>query len=131
MRAILNLISIALILWAGSVYAPDYIQIIDTSTLAVATLAIWATWLIVVVLLSVLALLGAMARSVFMLIAPIIFILFATPIALVIVNNTLAGFHIEGFWTYVALTICISIVTNIIYNSFKPATTTSIQNIDY
>ena len=106
MRTISNLIATALILWIASICAPDYIQFNDPTT-----------FVIVVLIFSGLIILGAIVESIIMVLAPILAVFCMAPIALYIMDCSIAGFHVSGFWTYLGLSCFLAIASSLFYGS--------------
>ena len=109
MKTILNFFLILLVFYIGNKCFPEYIYIEDTKTLIIATLFMFVlSWLYGLLLLtsvlSIIAFVGCLTTPIL-----ILFGIFLTPIKLLLLTNFLPGFTIHGFWTYVLLTVCLSI----------------------
>jgi len=109
MRNILNLLLTGVVFWVGNEYFNEYISILDTKTLIIATLLMFGigylfSWLMLISMTSIVVGIGCITTPILFL---AIFIL--TPIKLLLLDKYLVGFNINGFWTYILLTIALSI----------------------
>ncbi|MEF3308658.1 phage holin family protein [Paenibacillus sp. GYB004] len=111
MRNILNLLVTLIVFWVGNQYFNEYLSIADTKTLVIASVLMF----VISFLFSL-----AMALSVMLIVvgvgclttpALILASIVLTPIKLWLLDKYLGGFEIHGFWTYVLLTIVLSIFT--------------------
>ncbi|WP_179280982.1 phage holin family protein [Paenibacillus sp. XY044] len=111
MRNILNFLVTFLVFWVGNQYFNQYISITDTKTLVIASLLMF----IISLLFSLAMVLSVMLITVGIgcLTTPALIIasIVLTPIKLWLLDKYLNGFEIHGFWTYVILTIVLSIFT--------------------
>ncbi|MFE5321614.1 hypothetical protein ACFQ88_23190 [Paenibacillus sp. NPDC056579] len=111
MRNLLNLLVTLLVFWIGNQYFNQYISISDTKTLILATVLMFVISLIYGLLLTisfVSIVVGIGCLTTPLLIAASLVL---TPIKLLLLDKYLSGFDIHGFWTYVILTIVLSIFT--------------------
>ncbi|MFC5450113.1 phage holin family protein [Paenibacillus aestuarii] len=111
MRNILNFIVTIIVFWIGSHYFSPYLSISDTQTLVLASIFMFVISLIYsfVLAMSVLSIvigIGCLTTP-FLILASLVL----TPIKLWLLDKFLPGFEIHGFWTYVVLTIALSIFT--------------------
>lgn len=111
MRNILNLVVTALVFWIGNEYFHSYIAISDTKTLVIASVLMFViSWLFsLAMVLSVLLItvgIGCLTTPALILASIIL-----TPIKLWLLDKYLYGFEIHGFWTYVLLTLVLSMFT--------------------
>jgi len=109
MRNILNLVLTGLVFWMGNEYFNEYIFIVDTKTLIIATLLMVGIGYLFGLLMTASMLLvplgiGCLTTAVLFLVAIVL-----TPIKLYLLDKYLQGFDINGFWTYVILTVSLSI----------------------
>ncbi|KRF09919.1 phage holin family protein [Paenibacillus sp. Soil787] len=111
MRNILNLLVTFLVFWCGSYYFNPYISISDTKTLILATVLMFVISFIYGFLLTVSMI--SMVVGIGCLTTPLLVVasLVLTPIKLWLLDKYLTGFEIHGFWTYVILSIILSIFT--------------------
>ncbi|WP_171687637.1 phage holin family protein [Paenibacillus planticolens] len=111
MRNILNLLVTFLVFWCGSQYFNPYISISDTKTLIFATVLMFVISFIYGLLLTISML--SIVIGIGCLTTPLLVAasLVLTPIKLWLLDKYLPGFEIHGFWTYVILTILLSIFT--------------------
>jgi len=111
LRNLLNLFVTFLVFWFGNQYFNPYISISDTKTLILATVLMFVISLIYSILLtisffSIVVGIGCLTTP--LLIAASLVL---TPIKLWLLDRYLTGFEIHGFWTYVILTVVLSIFT--------------------
>ena len=111
MRVILNLLLTFTVFWIGTTYFNENIYIEDTKTLIVATLIMFGisilfTWLFALSILLIPVGIGCITSIILF-----IFAFVLTPIKLLLLDRYLPGFEINGFWTFVILTIILSIFT--------------------
>ena len=108
MRRIMNFLLTMFVLWFSSEnFTSVYIN--STKTLILATVLMFAISIIFgyIVMLSVLLtpiLIGCLPLIISIIIAP-----FMTIIELLLLDKYLVGFHIQGFWTYVLISVVLSI----------------------
>ena len=109
LRRIINFVLIGLVLWIGSHFFPEIVQIDGMKTIILATVLIWiiATLLVVVSLLIIAV--SAACGNVVGIIVGIISVVFAQVLTLIILSNCMDGFNIVGFWPKVIIAICFSI----------------------
>ncbi|MEK8127145.1 phage holin family protein [Paenibacillus filicis] len=111
MKNVLNFIVTVLVFWIGKEYFSEYVSITDTKTLLIAS-----------VLMFVISFLYGLAMVFSLLLIPVgigclttpalmLASLILTPIKLWLLNQYLGGFAIHGFWTYVVITIVLSMFT--------------------
>jgi hypothetical protein len=108
MRKIINLLLTVLVLWVGTTYFHQYIQIDSNQTIIIASLLMVAFdivygWFMMASVLTSPILIGCLP-----LILGVIAIPFLDLIKLQLLSNYLNGFVIHGFWTYVLLVIVLS-----------------------
>lgn len=111
MRSTLNLLITFLVFWFGSHYFNEYISISDTATLILATVLMFVIsfiygFLLAASMISIVVGIGCLTTP--LLIAASLVL---TPIKLWLLDMYLPGFEINGIWTYVILTIILSIFT--------------------
>ncbi len=100
-----------LVFWAGNEYFSQYVSVADTKTLLIASVLmfiisfLYGLALVFSVILIPLGI-GCLTLPALMLAALVL-----TPLKLWLLNQYLPGFEIHGFWTYVILTIVLSIFT--------------------
>lgn len=105
MRNVINFIFTFLVLWAASNYFGDYVHIQDTGTLILATFLMFVMAYILgyALVFSILLIpigIGCLT-TIFLFVVALLFV----PIRLYVLDAYLPGFDINGFWTYVALSI--------------------------
>ncbi|RXZ78604.1 hypothetical protein EBB07_26195 [Paenibacillaceae bacterium] len=111
MKNILNFAVTLLVFWAGNEYFPQHVSILDTKTLLIASALMFIISYLyglamVFSLLLIPVGIGCLTTPALMLASIIL-----TPIKLWLLDLYLPGFEIHGFWTYVVLTIVLSIFT--------------------
>ncbi|SEB92131.1 phage holin family protein [Paenibacillus sp. GP183] len=111
MRNILNILVTFFVFWFGSQYFNQYISISDTKTLILATVLMFVIsfiygFLLTVSMISIVIGIGCLTTPLL-----VVASLVLTPIKLWLLNKYLTGFEIHGFWTFVILTIVLSIFT--------------------
>ncbi|CAG7614159.1 hypothetical protein PAECIP111802_00049 [Paenibacillus allorhizosphaerae] len=111
MRNILNLLITFFVFWVGNQYFHEYISITDTKTIILATVLMFVisflySFLLTVSFISIVVGVGCLTTP--LLIAGSVVL---TPMKLWLLDKYLTGFEIHGFWTYVILTVILSIVT--------------------
>ncbi|WP_159883292.1 phage holin family protein [Paenibacillus puerhi] len=112
MRNLLHLLATFLVFWIGSQYFSSYISISDTQTLVLATVFMFVISFVYGLLLTI-SVLSILVGGIGCLTTPLLILasLVLTPIKLWLLDRYLPGFEIHGFWTYVILTIALSIFT--------------------
>ncbi|MNV39095.1 Membrane protein of unknown function [compost metagenome] len=108
-RNIINLLVTIGIFWAGMTYYPEHVHIQDNKTLILAALMMFVigylfSWLMLISFGLIAVGIGCLTT-----IAMVIVGLFLTPVKLWLLSNYLPGFEINGIWTYVILTVILSI----------------------
>ena len=111
MRNILNFVATFIVFWMGSHYFSTYLSIADNRTLVLASVLMFVISFLysLVMAMSVLSIavgIGCLTTP-FLILASLVL----TPIKLWLLDKFLPGFEIHGFWTYVVLTIILSIFT--------------------
>jgi len=111
MRNILNLILTFSVFWIGNEYFKEYLSISDTKTIIIATLLMVAmgylfSLLMVASVLTIPIGIGCLTTIILFFVAIVL-----TPVKLWLLDSYLLGFYINGFWTYVVLTVILSIFT--------------------
>ncbi|MBP1995511.1 phage holin family protein [Paenibacillus eucommiae] len=111
MRNILNFLVMVLVFWIGNQYYSQYIAISDTKTLILASVLMFLisflySLLMAASILSIVVGIGCLTTPVLILASLVL-----TPIKLWLLDRYLSGFEIHGFWTYVILTVLLSIFT--------------------
>ncbi|NEN81843.1 MULTISPECIES: phage holin family protein [Paenibacillus] len=111
MRNLLNLLVTFLVFWCGNHYFNQYISISDTKTLIIATVLMFVIsfiygFLLTISFISIVVGIGCLTTPLL-----IVASLVLTPIKLWLLDRYLTGFEIHGFWTYVILTIVLSVFT--------------------
>ncbi|MBE1442277.1 phage holin family protein [Paenibacillus sp. OAS669] len=111
MRNLLNFLVTLLVFWIGNEYFHQYVAIKDTKTLIIASVLMFVISLLfsLAMVLSVLLItvgIGCLTTPALMLVSLIL-----TPIKLWLLDKYLYGFEIHGFWTYVILTLVLSLFT--------------------
>ncbi|WP_158606565.1 phage holin family protein [Paenibacillus ginsengarvi] len=111
MRNILNFIVTLVVFWVGSQYFNQYIAIADTKTLIIASILMFVISFLfsLAVVFSVMLItvgIGCLTTPALILASVVL-----TPIKLWLLDKYLNGFEVHGFWTYVILTIVLSIFT--------------------
>lgn len=111
MRNIINFVFTFLVLLAGSHYFPDYVNIKDTETLILASFLMFAIAFVfgITLVFSILLIpigIGCLTTIILFIVA-----LLLTPIRLYILDMYLPGFEINGFWTYVVLSVSLMFFT--------------------
>lgn len=119
MRNIFNFLVTLAVLWIGSTFFSEYIQIRDTKTLIIATIFMFVIGWVFNILVSLSALLMPIGIGCITIIPLILAAFILTPIKLVLLSRYLDGFMINGFWAYLALTAILSIFTIGSSNSSK------------
>jgi uncharacterized membrane protein YvlD (DUF360 family) len=111
LKNLLNLLVTLLVFWLGNQYFNSYISIADTKTLIIAAVLMFVISLIYGFLLGVSMI--SIVIGIGCLTTPLLIAasLVLTPIKLWLLDKFLPGFEIHGFWTYVILTILLSIFT--------------------
>lgn len=123
MRNIFNALLTFLIFWVGNEYFKEYILISDIKTMIIATLLMVAIGYLfgLLMMASVLTIpigIGCLTTIILFFVAIVL-----TPIKLWLLDSYLAGFSINGFWTYVILTAVLSMFTIKIKSSDNKTTT--------
>lgn len=108
-RNIINALITLGVFWISKTYFSEYLTITDTKTLILATAFMFVIGYIFsfAMLISVLTIplgIGCITTIVLFLVALVL-----TPIKLWLLDSYLAGFDIHGFWSYVILTVVLSI----------------------
>lgn len=109
MRNIINFLATFAVLWIGSTFFGEYIQIQDIKTLIIATIFMFVIDWIFSILVGLSALLIPIGIGCITIIPLILAAFVLTPIKLMLLSKYLGGFMINGFWTYLALTVILSI----------------------
>ena len=111
MRNILNLLLTFGVLWLGNSFFNDSVQISDTKTMVIASLIMFGISMAYGILLLFSASLIPIGVGCFTTVILFVVGIGLTPIKLLLLNKYLEGFTISGFWTYVLITVCLSIFT--------------------
>lgn len=111
MRNILNFLVTFLVFWIGNEYFNPYLSITDTKTLLIASLLMFLISLLfsLAMVMSVMLItvgIGCLTTPALMLASIVL-----TPIKLWLLDKYLNGFEIHGLWTYVILTLVLSLFT--------------------
>ncbi|TXK83460.1 phage holin family protein [Paenibacillus sp. N3.4] len=111
MKNILNFLVTVLVFWIGNEYFSSYISISDTKTLILASILMFLisfiySLIMAASVLSILVGIGCLTTPLLILASLIL-----TPIKLWLLNTYLPGFHIHGLWTYVIMSVVLSIFT--------------------
>ncbi|MET3847807.1 phage holin family protein [Paenibacillus sp. OAE614] len=111
MRNILNFLVTLLVFWIGNEYFNPYLSITDTKTLLIASLLMFIISLLfsLAMVMSVMLItvgIGCLTTPALMLASIVL-----TPIKLWLLDKYLYGFEIHGWWTYVILTLVLSLFT--------------------
>ncbi len=111
MRNILNFLVTFLVFWIGNEYFYPYLSITDTKTLLIASLLMFIISLLfsLAMVMSVMMItvgIGCLTTPALMLASIVL-----TPIKLWLLDKYLYGFEIHGWWTYVILTLVLSLFT--------------------
>ena len=110
MRWIANLIITGLILWGMSMIFPNQVYIDGFWKIALAAFGLWAIELIIQLICSGLILVGAIAATgggCFLVVIAAFAAMFSKVIALSILDSSLAGFTMKGFWLkLLTATVC-------------------------
>lgn len=109
MKEIINFGSISAIFALGSKFFGEYIQIQDSKTLLLAVILMFAMGLVLDMLIGASVLLMPVGVGCLTIIPLIVVAFVFTPLRLWILDTYLAGFSINGLWTYISLTAMISI----------------------
>lgn len=113
-RNIVNFFVILALFFIGSKYFPEHIYAQDTKTLIIATLTMFIVGIIagiiVIGLLAIVPPIGCLAA---------IALIFIVPIELILTSHYINGFEINGFWTYVFLTLVISLFSVRVNATYK------------
>ncbi|WP_411830229.1 phage holin family protein [Paenibacillus alba] len=118
MRNLLNLLVTLIVFWIGSEYFSQYISIADTKTLILASILMFVisflySLMLAASMLSIVVGIGCLTTPLLILASIIL-----TPIKLWLLDRYLSGFEVHGFWTYVVLSVVLSIFTTKV-KSFK------------
>ena len=111
MRNIINFLATFAVLWIGSTFFGEYIQIQDIKTLIIATIFMFVIDWIFSILVGLSALLIPIGIGCITIIPLILAAFVLTPIKLILLSKYLDGFMINSFWTYLALTVILSAFT--------------------
>ncbi|WP_379117670.1 phage holin family protein [Paenibacillus hodogayensis] len=111
LRNLLHLLVTLLVFWLGNEYFHEYIAISDTKTLILATILMFVIsflygLLLTVSFVSIVVGIGCLTTPLLILASLVL-----TPIKLWLLDRYLPGFEIHGFWTYVILSVVLSIFT--------------------
>ncbi|MCS7460855.1 phage holin family protein [Paenibacillus doosanensis] len=111
MKNLLNLLMTVAVFWIGNEYFHPYLSIQDGRTLIIASVLMFVISFLfsLAMVLSVMLItvgIGCLTTPALMLASVIL-----TPIKLWLLDKYLDGFAVHGFWTYVILTIVLSIFT--------------------
>lgn len=109
MKLFINFLLTFIIFGVGNEYFNEYINIDSMQTLIIASLLMFAlnylfSLLMMISLASILVGIGCFTTIILYFISWVL-----TPVKLWLLNTYLSGFEIHGFWTYVILTVTLSI----------------------
>lgn len=111
MKNFINLLVTIAVFWVGNEYFHEHLSIADTRTLIFAAVLMFVISYLYSFALIVSGLLIPLGIGCFTTIALILASIVLTPIKLWLLDRYLPGFEIQGFWTYVILTIVLSVFT--------------------
>jgi len=111
MRNVLNLLVTFAVFWLGNAYFHQHVSIADTRTLVLATVLMFVisflySFLLTLSFLSIIVGIGCLTTPLLMAASVVL-----TPIKLWLLDRLLPGFELHGFWTYVILTVVLSLFT--------------------
>lgn len=109
MRNLIDLLVTLAVFWVGSEYFSEYVAISDLQTLIIASLFMFVigylfNFLLIVSFAAIPLGVGCVTTPLLLLASVVL-----TPIKLWLLDTYLTGFEINGFWTYVILTIVLSL----------------------
>ncbi|MFC4966596.1 phage holin family protein [Paenibacillus sp. GCM10023248] len=109
MRSIVNALITFAVFWVSSNYFSEHVHIDSTKTMILATcfmvvISYLFTWLFVISLLAISVGVGCVTSVILFIIGLVL-----TPVKLLLLSAYLPGFEVSGFWTYVILTVILSV----------------------
>jgi uncharacterized membrane protein YvlD (DUF360 family) len=111
MRMLINALITFGIFWVGTEYFHEHIQIQDTKTMILATvfmsaMSIAYAWFMTLSFFTIPLGIGCITF-----VAGLLLVCILTPVKLLILDRYLPGFNIDGFWTYILMSVVLSITT--------------------